>query len=74
MLTIIIITLTLANHLSPKTTYPKKTSQDQYIITIYLTFEILNFLQKKKCIYISKNQFILGDVLSLTLSLFRKVS
>lgn len=32
-------------------------SQDQYIITVCLTFEILNFLQKekKKCIYISKN-------------------
>lgn len=41
-------------------------SQDQYIITVRLTFEILNFLQKKKCIYISKNQFILGDVLTLS--------
>lgn len=48
-------------------------SQYQYI-TVCLTFEILNFLQKKKCIYISKNQFILGDVLSLSLSPFRKVS
>lgn len=30
--------------------------------------------KRKKCIYISKNQFILGDVLSLSLSPFCKYS
>lgn len=50
-----------------KITYQKQNnlSQVQYIITVRLTLEILDFLQQKKCIYTSKNQFILGDVLSL---------
>lgn len=45
-------------------------SQDQYIITVSYIWNSQFLTKRKKCIYMSKNQFIFGDVLSLSFSLF----